>query len=243
MSEHMSLLPAAELSAEERAEVEQAEAVMQAAPPTPAEVRKAAPPTKVVKLKGGAAVPIDNAVSRMGPSVPAAWSESKMVLPEFHELPDVLKKARLDNNERRRRASELHDQLAEGIEDRYLRRDVVQEIVELMDIVTASYDAEREYVLSGATPQLSPDMREQYDRLEVWQLGDVLTNKLRPRVSYWKRQCKLRDGDALVEAKLRQQEAEHEVSLAHDLYQQKKAAHQRELAAKEQQREAKKTKR
>lgn len=238
LRDHMAMEPAAELRPEERAAVEQAEAVMQPPPPVP--LATASKPTKMVKLKGGTAVVIDNAISNLGPQIAAPWSTSKLALPDFDRLPDVLKKARLENNERRRRASDLHDQLAEGIADPILRRDVVAEIVELMDVVSASYDAEREWVLSGATPLHDQDMRAQYDRLDVHQLLEVITNKLAPRLSYWKRQCRLRDGDHLVEAKLRVQEAEHEKAIARDLYTVKRAAHEKELARQEEARKARK---
>lgn len=232
LAEHLAQVPAEILKEEDRVRVQETEAAMQAPPavPTAAEAPPAAP-KRVVKLKGGKAVEINNAVADIGPNIPAAWSESKMTLPSFEELPDVLKKARIDNNERRRRASMLHDQLAEGIDNPGLRRDVVQEIVELMDLVSASYDAEREYVLNRVVPLQDPDIREQYERLELYQLGDLIVNKLRSRVSYWRRQCKLRDGDELVEAKLRLAEAEHETSIAVDVQKRKRQQHEQAAEA------------
>lgn len=214
LAQHMSTVPAEQLKAEDLATVATTEK---------AEAKKTnRKPLHTVKLQSGAEVVIDNAISNMGPAIPRAWSDSKLALPEFHELPDVLKKARLENNARRKRASELHDQLAEGIADHGLRRDVCAEIVQLMDLVTASYDAEREWKLNKNLPLEDTDIRAQYERLDLFELKTVIVDRLSPRVSYWKKQCKLRDGDALVEANLRLVEAEHEKLIATDLMYAKK---------------------
>lgn len=356
LATHMSTVPAEQLKAEDLQQVATTEAAEKK------KTKRGLPP-KVVTLSTGAAVSIDNAVSRMGPAIPAAWSDSKLALPEFAELPDVLKKARIENNERRKRASQLHDQICEwslqpsgaamktihlrdalrlmgeigpneqpapfryagfthnrktgnggerieipeavllteaalanprsmrvreqsraakatnpsakhrpgahfrsatrdlllptgekhrvivwlmtefngmrvihgsggysstatttangtaptSLDDRILRRDVCAEIVQLMDLVTASYDAEREWKLNKTVPLQDDDLRAQYQRLDLYELKTVLVDRLSPRVSYWRKQCKLRDGDALVEANLRLTEAVHEKMIVEDL--------------------------
>lgn len=210
LAQYFSTVPAAPLKEEELQSVHTTEKAAATKPHTGA-------PASVVKLRGGASVVIDNAISKMGPEIPAPYSTSKFALPTFSELPDVLKKARLENTERRRQASMLHDQLAEGIDDPDLRSDVCAEIVQRMDMVMASYDAEREWKLHKVTPLKDEDIRVQYERLDLFELKTVLVDRLSPRVSYWKKQCRLRDGDALVEAKLRLAEAEHEKMIAEDL--------------------------
>jgi hypothetical protein len=244
LAEHLRLIPADKLKPEDRQAVAASETTQQQPKPV-AEARaqaNAAPAARTVKLRGGTAVVIDNPVAQLGPDIPPAWSESNMALPPFHQLPEVLKRARIENNQKRKRATELHSQLADGIADDGVRRDVVQEIVELMDEVTASYDVEREYVLNGTTPELAEDMREQYERLDLFELHEVITNKLAPRVSYWKKQCNLRDGDALVEAKMKLAEAEHEKAMARALFNTKRQRHQEELAALEKQQADRKAK-
>lgn len=366
LSVHLGYVPAQPLKDAELQEVATTEKAAAKAP-------HKGKPVHVVKLQGGAQVVIDNAISKIGPNVPAAWSDSKFVLPDFADLPDVLKKARIENNERRKRASQLHDQLCEwsiaeaggramktihlrdalrlmseigpndqpvpfryagytynrktgnggerieipeavhlteaaranprtmrrrqedraakakdpgakhrpgahfrsatrdlllptgekhrvivwlmtefngmrvihgtggystlsaesaeatteqgqaaSLADRIVRRDVCAEIVQLMDMVTASYDAEREWKLNGATPLHDEDIRAQYQRLDLFELKTVIVDRLSPRVSYWRKQCKLRDGDALVEANLRLAEATHEKLIAEDLMLKKK---------------------
>lgn len=238
LREHMALVPAEKLQAEQAAAIAADEvatgtakkkgrtgATTVAPPPT------AAKPS--VQLRTGATVVIDNAVSALGPNVPAAWSESKLVLPDFFELPDVLKKGRLESTERRRIASQLHDQLCEGIADQFLRRDVCGEIVQRMDAVSAHYDLERDWKLNGHAPNLPEDTRAKLEALDLYALKELITNRLAPRVSRWKRACKLRDGDHLVEAKLRLAEAESDKALAMDIWRIKDKAHKLAMAQRD----------
>ncbi len=224
LREHMSAVPAEELKAADRAEAVATEQVAAQVAEQPRPLNPADQP-RVVKLRGGKPVIIDNAISRLGPDVPAAWSTSKLVLPEFHELPDVLKKARLENNDRRREASMLHDQLAEGIEDDQLRRDMVAELVQRMDAVMASYDAERDWKLNGHVPNLPDDARATFEAMDLYKLKELITNSLAPRVSRWRKAVKVRDGDNLVEAKMRLAEAEADRALAQDILRRKQVEH------------------
>lgn len=240
LREHMSMVPAAELKAEDLQKVEADEAVHTSRKAQPKAAPAVLSPTaKVVKLKGGKPVIIDNEVSKLGPNIPAAWSESKLVLPEFNELPDVLKKGRIESTEHRRIASMLHSQLADGIEDPVLRSDVCAEIVQRMDLVSAHYDLERDWKLHDRVPDLPEDMRTKLEAMDLYELKELITNSLSPRVSRWRKACKVRDGDNLVEAKLSLAQAESEKVLAMDVLRRKQVAHRVAMEQLDRERDAK----
>jgi hypothetical protein len=118
---------------------------------------------------------------------------SALKLPDYKDLPPALQHARLENVKKRRRAAELHRLLREDPDaEESVQADRVAELVELMDSVMASYDVEREYLLSGTVPLAEEDLVQQYEKMPLFELVDMITNSLRPMVSRWRKQCTVR---------------------------------------------------
>jgi hypothetical protein len=234
LRDHFSTLPAEALQPQD---VAQAKAATPRPPHTilpPATPDVPAPtaaPTKTV-LRGhfGASTIDAGKVGSPGPKPAPPWTESSLALPPFEELPEVLQRARVENVQRRRRAEELHERLAEGIADAYQRQDTISELVMLMDTVMASYDAERDYMLHRVVPHVPDDEATTLRRMDLYTLQRTIANSLSPRVSRLRNQTRLRDGDALVETRLQLAHAETLVALARTILQEKRRAHDMEMA-------------
>lgn len=234
LRDHFSHLPAERLQPHEVLQEQQATprptrapAPLPDVPPVPA---PAEPPAKVV-LRGhfGAKAMEQHKVATPGPEAPTPWSDSSLALPPFEALPPVLQQARLENVKRRRRAEELHDRLAEGIADAYERQDVVGELVQLMDTVMSSYDAERQYMLTKVAPHVAEDETAAIERMDLFTLQRFITNQLAPRVSRLRNLSRLRDGDALVEVRMRLASDETLLGMARNLLQHKMRLHQQQV--------------
>jgi len=239
LRDHFSELPAEELQPQDVAQAQAATprtAHAALPPPTPSVAAQAPAPKVVLRGHFGNTTVDAGKVGNPGPKPQAPWTESSLALPPFEALPEVLQRARVENVQRRRRAEELHDRLAEGIADAYQRQDAISELVMLMDTVMASYDAEREYMLHRVVPHVPDDEVATMRKMDLYTLHRTITNSLSPRVSRLRNQTRLRDGDALVETRLQLAHAETLMAMARTILVEKRRQHDMEMAHLEQQR-------
>ncbi len=201
---------------------------LSAMPGTPAQRRRKGatpatpppPPEQVAKDLG-----------RLGPDMPKAYTDPKVKAPPYAALPAILQQGRIKAVETMRKRSALHDMLAgeyelitdmhgEVVGRRWLREPLsgelaeqtCRQIVELSDAIAAHFDAELNWVQTGALPITPASLQEELGALTDAQLERRLTNQVRPRISRWKRAMATREGEELVEAQMQLTLAEQEAN-------------------------------